>query len=542
MNDTRRLAPGTHVAGFVIDGPLDAGGSGTVYRARREGRPFALKLLALEDPRVAREMEALRRQRHPNVVGFQGWGVWPDAAPRFQVLALELVEGLTLEDWAREQNPSALTLVHQVLLPLVLLLADVHGSGVVHRDVKERNVLVRHKDGQPVLVDFGAACHADARRLTPRLPPGTPEYRSPEVLRHAREWTGEPFSPGPPEDLWALGVTLYWLLTRELPFGDRYGPLTQRILNHTPPAPHVLNLRVPPALGEVCQRLLEKDPRARYPDAPALAQALSEAWSHADRSWNLPLFEPPPTPAPAPGGAAPRWKRGPGGAALVLALGVFCLTPRPEWSEPHPPREEGSRQEVAPPGLTGEVLPRAEPRTSPGEDTDMKTPSKTRAVARAALLAGAACVASGCASVKFNPPPPPEECPPGARETHLRFGLTRPEEELYLHAVELVRWRNKPVVIKEGPIEVSTLTSWRELVDDTRLIGRLFFTREKIYGRFTQARLDSGEVVPICMELKLARTFYGEIGIPLPKGATPHRATVDNFQGVQIVERFGDFR
>jgi serine/threonine protein kinase len=252
------LAPGTEVAGFTIEGLLASGSFGTVYRARRHARRFAIKLVLI-DSRSNREADALRLMRHPNVVGFHGYGLWPEEEPRFLVLALELVEGRTLDVWAKEENPSALELVLQVLLPFALVLADVHAAGVVHRDVKEANIVMREEDGQPVLVDFGAAGIEGAPRLTLRLPPGTAEYRSPEVLHFAREWEGEPYPSSPGDDLWALGVVTYWLLTRTLPFGDRNSPgLVRAILEETPPAPHELNPRVPPALSELCMRMLEK--------------------------------------------------------------------------------------------------------------------------------------------------------------------------------------------------------------------------------------------------------------------------------------------
>jgi eukaryotic-like serine/threonine-protein kinase len=173
------LAPGTEVAGFIIEGLLATGSFGAVYRAKRCGRPFAIKLVLI-NPRGDREAAALRLMRHPNVVAFHGYGLWPEEEPRFLVLALELVEGHTLDVWAAQENPSALELVMRMLLPFALTLADVHASGVVHRDIKEANIVVREADGQPVLVDFGAAgIKEGAPRLTLRLPPGTAEYRSP---------------------------------------------------------------------------------------------------------------------------------------------------------------------------------------------------------------------------------------------------------------------------------------------------------------------------------------------------------------------------
>ncbi|MBM7118374.1 serine/threonine protein kinase [Archangium primigenium] len=540
------LEPGARVAGFVIEGPLALGGMGFVFRARRDGRLFALKLLPMT-PRNERELEALRRLHHPNVVGFRGWAQWPDEAPRFHVLALEFVEGRPLEVWAAEENPSALELVHRFLLPFTLTLARVHDAGVVHRDVKEANILMREGDGQPVLVDFGAAWLPDAPRMTPRLPPGTPEYRSPEALRLAREWTGEPLPMSPREDLWALGVTLYGLLTRELPFGDREGPLTQAILFREPDAPHLLNLRVPPVLSEVCLRLLAKQPEARFPDARALAHALTEAFSRADRSWREPLFPPSPPAVPEGGpDARPRRRRVPRSGALLLGLGVALLpgNPRPTSPGPHPPRQAMSRQEVAPGRMTGEVAPGAIPRTSTppapaavaasGKDTEMMTSKKSRSVARAAVLAGVACVGPGCAGSPLRKHLPPEECPAGSEATLDRLGLAVGMGwPAYLKDTDPAS--REPFAVEEGPIAFQTGGQWVKLKNDSVITGRLLFGKDRVYARITRVHLETGEVLPICLDIV---SDEGPVGLLMQKGSTPRRALVINTPWVRVVSRF----
>jgi eukaryotic-like serine/threonine-protein kinase len=542
------LGAGTRVAGFVIEGPLAAGGMGMVYRAWRDGRLFALKLLSIT-PRNDREMDALRRMNHPNVVGFQGWGLWPDETPRFHVLALEFVEGRPLDVWAREENPSALTLVHQVLLPFALTLVDVHASGVVHRDVKEANILVRSGDGQPVLVDFGAAWLEGAPRLTPRLPPGTPEYRSPELLRFAREWTGEPFEFHPREDLWALGVTFYWLLTRTLPFGDRQGPLTHAILHQTPEAPQRLNPRVPSVLGDVCMRLLCKEPEERYPDARALAQALSDAWSGADRSWREPLFAPLPRPAvmAPPEVAVPvrpglgRWVR-----ALGLCLLLGLRAPRLEWGAEYPPRQAVSRQELASASTTGEVVDGAEPRTSTPpapvasatsrKDTEMMTSPKVRTAAKTALLVGATCLGPGCAGLPVRKGLPPSECPPGSYDTYRRLHIG-PDAGHPISFEGQDAASNTPIAVEEGPTRLLTLGTWNEIPGYTLLLGELFFGKDRVYGRIDRLRLSNGEELPVCIIIAADDTPKTN-GLPMEKGSTSRKALVVNSPWAIVVKRF----
>ncbi|HZI11621.1 MAG TPA: serine/threonine protein kinase, partial [Myxococcus sp.] len=161
---------------------------------------------------------------------------------------------------------------------------------------KGENVVVRDADGRGVLVDFGVGGYEGAPSLTPFvLPPGTPEYQAPEAWRYLQAQQGRPaarYVPGPGDDLWALGVTLYRLLTDALPFQPQTElDLGEEILTHEPLAPHALNPRVPEALSRVCQRLLEKQPEARYADAAVLAAVLEEALAGADAAWDVPLCE-----------------------------------------------------------------------------------------------------------------------------------------------------------------------------------------------------------------------------------------------------------
>ncbi|KFA91954.1 serine/threonine protein kinase [Archangium violaceum] len=542
------LTPGTEVAGFTVEGTIASGSFGTVYRARRSGKPYAVKLVAIH-PRGDREAAALRLVRHPNVVTFHGYGLWPEEEPRFLVLALELVEGLTLDAWAARENPSALKLVMRVLLPLALTLADVHASGVVHRDLKEANIVMRESDGQPVLVDFGAAgLKEGALRLTMRLPPGTAEYRSPEVLRFAKQWEGEhyPFSPG--DDLWALGVVIYGLLTRTLPFGDRNDPgLNRAILEETPPAPNELNPRVPQVLSDVCMGLLEKKLEDRYPDAKALAEDLVQVCTEADSSWRTPMFprsghESPP--APAEPGRPFRWRWWAAGGLVLtsaLALLLYALhggTPRTASPSSPATLQDASGQEVVPPARVAEGTPSAAPPPAPvAAATNNEEPTMQKSKTIRTLVA-AGCVASaGCVSTpKARPQPPPEECPPGAAETHKRYGLRLGG----IHGAHFgplrEGFRYVPVRDKEE-VSAEIIGPWGLFPDWTIFSGRLYSGAERVYGRFTKATLPGGETVPVCLQM-MTIGRRPPLGVELEAGSTASRPIIHPSVSVQVVERF----
>ncbi|ATB35483.1 protein kinase [Cystobacter fuscus] len=286
---------GEVVDGYRLERRLGEGGQGTVFRARRDGQLHALKFLPLgNEDRAWRELEVRLRLRRMQEVGVSACGPWPSARPRYLYLVMPYVHGRSLPDWAREHNPTARQTA-RVLADVARQLVRVHRAGVVHRDIKGDNVLVRHEDGRAVLVDFGVGTYWGALDIThPLAMPGTPRYRSPEALRFRREHLGE-HSPGrPSDDLWALGVVLYWLLTGVHPFYTNVpdeGALANVILQHHPEPPHMLNPRVPRALSELCLRMLEKSLAARPQSAQAVGEEVEALLSSADGTWDVALCE-----------------------------------------------------------------------------------------------------------------------------------------------------------------------------------------------------------------------------------------------------------
>ena len=280
---------GMEVAGYRLEATLGTGGQGTVFRAVREGRTYAVKFIFL--PRAAhwawRERDVMVKLCSAGGLPLEGHGLWPARQPLFLFLVMPYVRGLPLDVWTRLHNPDALAGA-QLFRQGARQLSVVHAAGVIHRDVKGANLLV-YGEQRLVLVDFGVATYEGAPPVTGAFPPGTWPYVSPRVWR---AWRGEEDSRAcPADDVWALGVEFYLLLTGRLPFQGSEGVLVQAILNEEPPVPHVLNPRVPRALGEVCWRMLRKSPGERYADALAVDAALEEALQEADGAWRVPLCE-----------------------------------------------------------------------------------------------------------------------------------------------------------------------------------------------------------------------------------------------------------
>jgi serine/threonine-protein kinase len=246
--------------------------------------------------RFGREAELLARLSHPCVPRLLDQGEWLSSAnlPHLY-LAMELVEGIPLYEWAHAVRPSSRQVL-QVLAGLARALEATHAMGGVHRDVKGDNVLVRLSDGQPFLIDFGSGYYEGAPSLTWQVfPPQTPAYRSPEAYRFALDILKSPvkvYSPGPAEDIFALGVTGYRLVTGEYPPVPE--PLDPRfhVWRTEGPGPqpaHELNPHCAPELSALISRMLSRQPKARG-SARELAEALERAAKKPEPEADAPLF------------------------------------------------------------------------------------------------------------------------------------------------------------------------------------------------------------------------------------------------------------
>lgn len=304
---TRPLRPealpmGTEVGHWSVVAPLGAGGYGATYEVEDIHHPgvmLALKLaLRSGDARAEREVVLLMDKAvHPNVVRIHGHGRWPDPVEGHTYHVMDLVRGLPMDVWAETRNPAFLRLA-EVGAKMARALGELHARGVLHRDVKPENILIREPDEEPVLVDFGIGVYEGAAPLTPApLPPGTPHLRSPEAMRfwlERNKHSGAPYEVGAADDLYALGVSLYRAATGHYPFKPEVlgNFLVVAIASQRAPVPRSVNRRMPRALSDVLLRMLAKDPKERYRDGAEVHDALMAAAAFGRRArWETSLFE-----------------------------------------------------------------------------------------------------------------------------------------------------------------------------------------------------------------------------------------------------------
>ena len=272
---------------FEIKQVLGQGAMGAVYLGVDPsiGREVAIKTIlpgsaggAAAGPdakdRFAREAQAAGLLNHPNLVTIYEFG--EDQGVLY--IAMEYVKGYDLEDLMRRQ---ALTWKEglEVLAQVCDGLAFAHSNRIVHRDIKPANIRVL-RDGQRLqakVMDFGVARIGDSGMTATGMVMGTVSYMAPEYIRSG--------SPDPRNDLFAVGVMLYEILSGRKPFsGDTAPTILYKIVNEEPDPLDLSQLQgISPAIRSVLDRALDKDPERRHQSADQLAKALRAA---KDPTWN----------------------------------------------------------------------------------------------------------------------------------------------------------------------------------------------------------------------------------------------------------------
>ncbi len=302
-----------HIGPYRIAKPLNEGGMAVILLAYHQNRPVALKLsrpVRNEEKQhifnlaIKKEAEFLSKAEHPRIVRIYpiespyGKGIrttFTARATEFPTrpwyMLLEYLPGGTLDAFVKAEGPltvfEATNIAGNIGLGLNYLHNYLH---VVHKDLSPRNIVFRtppqrHQSFDPVIIDFGAI--VGAKRQNENVEIGALYIMSPERVRQAR---GE----APPEvtmrvdkrkaDIWALGVLLYYMLTKHYPFSARSpAKLSSQIVTDTPEPIQKWNTEVPPELSEfILWHMLAKNPAER-PTIKEVLRFLKQYGSSARR-------------------------------------------------------------------------------------------------------------------------------------------------------------------------------------------------------------------------------------------------------------------
>ena len=279
----RQLFETRNIGKYRLKKNIGRGGMGEVWEAYHSGLQgnVALKILRPDQDanpevvqRFEQEVSAMCRLTHPNTVRVFDYGVTEDGIWYY---AMELLEGQTLHELVKSQQRletrRALYIAHQV----TRALAEAHGQGIVHRDVKPENIFVTQAGGEADFVkvlDFGIAklSHEAANATLTRTGAifGTPTYMSPEAAN------GRPMDAR--SDVYGMGAVLYCMIAGHPPFQCSNATELLMAHAHTPPTPlrQLSDLDVPPEVDELVMRCLAKSPSDRFADAGDLARAIEQ--------------------------------------------------------------------------------------------------------------------------------------------------------------------------------------------------------------------------------------------------------------------------
>jgi len=263
---------------YELQSLLAAGGMGQVWRAHDQllGRPVAVKVLrseytgdALFLARFRAEAQHAAALSHPNIAAVYDYGEEPTidgTGEHLAYLVMELVEGESLSVVLARRGTLSPDRTLDVLRQTASALAAAHEAGVVHRDVKPGNVLVR-EDGTVKITDFGIAWSAGSVPLTMTgQVVGTASYLSPEQAAGAHAT--------PASDVYALGMVGYECLAGHRAFdGDNSVTIA---LRHLRDQPEPLPDAVPVGVRTLIERATVKDPAQRYPDGAAVVAAIDD--------------------------------------------------------------------------------------------------------------------------------------------------------------------------------------------------------------------------------------------------------------------------
>jgi serine/threonine-protein kinase len=276
--DPHSSEPSRRIGHYLIERDIGRGAMGMVLLCRdeRSGEAVAVKTMALgrefhgdaldeARERFFREAEMAGHLRHPDIVAVREAGEDQGTA----YIVMEFLSGRDLSEFAQPSRLLPVPVVLGIVARVAQALAYAHRQGVTHRDIKPANIMVELISGMVKVTDFGIARIIDSTQTRTGLVLGTPSFMSPEQMAGDRV-DGR-------SDIYALGVTLFQLLTGHLPHkADSMADLLHSIGNDVAPDVRTLRPELPQDLANVVALALEKHPDVRYANGDTLAADLHE--------------------------------------------------------------------------------------------------------------------------------------------------------------------------------------------------------------------------------------------------------------------------
>lgn len=273
-----QIEPGEHIGRFQVISVLGAGGFAVVYLAHDPelNQAVALKVLNVTDKTdsqhsvecLINEANVLSQIDHPLIPKVHDIGEDEQGNPW---VAMEFIKGKSLYELLTTEHLSDVETL-RILVKTARALGEIHKSGFTHRDIKPDNIIIGI-DGEPRICDYGLAIHEDVQRDRSGERAGTTCYMSPEqVMGRSENLDGR-------TDVWSLGVILYLVVAKRLPFqGENKQEVRESIVHQPVKPPRQIRGNVATIqLENICLKALKKDPEERYRTAEDFADAIQDA-------------------------------------------------------------------------------------------------------------------------------------------------------------------------------------------------------------------------------------------------------------------------
>lgn len=252
------------IGDYIVIKFLGEGATSKVFLVKKDNSLFALKQLNIIDDelkkRFEREITILKELKHKNIVSIIDSGIYEEKP----FIVIDYVDGDSLDRIAPKLN---IIQKLDILISAANGIAYLHSKGIIHRDIKPENILVSKDLSTVKIADLGISKVVYWKPITQEGQIlGTPAYMAPELL--------EGKSDDPRIDIYAFGITIYEVLTHNVPFDGKPSEIILKHIKEEPKLPSLLNPEIPQALDKIIMKCLEKKPERRYKSMLTLVEDL----------------------------------------------------------------------------------------------------------------------------------------------------------------------------------------------------------------------------------------------------------------------------